>query len=135
MSQDKPLSETRRGFLGAATVATAAAAVGLTASPAAKGQDSREFKIAQSPPAKPGVAGRAGCEAGRLVEACGHGDPEGRRVQAGARKVRTDLSAHAGELRVLDHGEGQARTRSGSFGNTATRSRKRLPPIRRCLRR
>ena len=59
MSQDKPISETRRGFLGAATVATAAAAVSLTASPAAKGQESREFKLAQGPPAKPGVARRA----------------------------------------------------------------------------
>jgi len=54
MSQDKPISDTRRAFLGAATVATAAAAVSLTAPPA-KGEESREFKLAQGPAAKPDV--------------------------------------------------------------------------------
>ena len=50
MSKDNPISDTRRGFLGAATVATAAAAVSLTAPRAANSQQSQEFKVAQKAP-------------------------------------------------------------------------------------
>ena len=51
MSQDQPTSATRRSFLGAATVATAATAATLTASPIAQGRQADEIRVAaQTPP-------------------------------------------------------------------------------------
>jgi len=49
MSQDQP-NTTRRSFLGAATVATAATAATLTAPPIAQGQQANEIKLAQKAP-------------------------------------------------------------------------------------
>ena len=49
MSQDQPTSTTRRGFLGAATIATAATAATLTASPIAQGEQADEIRVAQTP--------------------------------------------------------------------------------------
>jgi hypothetical protein len=55
MSQDQPTSATRRRFLGAATVATAATAATLTASPIAQGRQADEIRVAAQTPteAKP----------------------------------------------------------------------------------
>jgi len=50
MSKDQPTNATRRGFLGAATVATAATAATLTTSPIARGQQANEIRVAQTPP-------------------------------------------------------------------------------------
>ena len=47
--KDQPTSTTRRSFLGAATVATAATAATLTASPIAQGEQADEIRVAQTP--------------------------------------------------------------------------------------
>ena len=49
MSQSQPTSTTRRSFLGAATVTTAATAATLTASPIAKGEQADKIRVAQTP--------------------------------------------------------------------------------------
>ena len=49
MSQDQSTSTTCRSFLGAATVATAATAATLTASPIAQGEPADKIRMAQTP--------------------------------------------------------------------------------------
>ena len=78
MSQSQPTSTTRRSFLGAATVATAATAATLTASPIAQGEQADEIRVAQTPAgSKTNTARRTDSKGGRLDEAGGHGDPQG----------------------------------------------------------
>ncbi|MGA9036756.1 MAG: twin-arginine translocation signal domain-containing protein, partial [Pseudolabrys sp.] len=49
MSQGQPTSTTRRSFLGTATIATAATAATLTASPIAQGEQADKIRVAQTP--------------------------------------------------------------------------------------